>query len=197
MERSVFKGLIFDMDGTLTVPTLDFAAMREEIGIPDGDLAHAILEMPEPERSRAWGIIERHERQALDRLKLQDGCAEFLAECRRRSIRLGLLTRNAPSIVEELCRRFGLTFDAVLTRDFPFIKPHPEPILHILRQWGLPPHEVLMVGDYVHDITCGREAGTRTCFFHNPGSQDWGRDADFTVNSLKELAQIVLAGKAR
>jgi HAD superfamily hydrolase (TIGR01549 family) len=196
MPDLAFKGLIFDMDGTLTVPTLDFKAMREEIGLAGGDLAAEVLALPGPQQRRAWAIIERHERAALDRLTLQDGCAEFLAECRRRAIRLGLLTRNAAPSVHELCRRFGLTFDAVVTRDFPFIKPHPEPVLHIVRQWGLAPGDVLMVGDYVHDITCGRAAGTKTCFFHNPGFPDWGRQADFTVSSMKEIARIAFGAAA-
>ena len=49
-----------------------------------------------------------------------------------------------------------------------------------------------MIGDYVHDIDCGRAAGTKTCFYHNQGSTDHGEDADFTARSIDDLSEIVL-----
>jgi hypothetical protein len=34
----VYKGLVFDMDGTLTVGNIDYANMRQKVNIPVGDL---------------------------------------------------------------------------------------------------------------------------------------------------------------
>jgi HAD superfamily hydrolase (TIGR01509 family) len=191
MQTPRFRGLIFDMDGTLTVPTLDFKAIRLEIGISGGDLATQILQWPQERQRAAWAIIERHEREALTRLQLQKGCAALLRKCRRHAVKLGLVTRNAPFSVRELCRRFRLRFDAVLTREFQFMKPHPGPVLHILAQWDLPPKAVLVVGDYIHDLECGRSAGTPTCFYRNPGFPDWSESADFTVASMSGLDRLV------
>ena len=51
-----FDALIFDMDGTLTLPTLDFGAIRREIGIHTGDLTAEIAKLPaeirDPERNK-------------------------------------------------------------------------------------------------------------------------------------------------
>ena len=45
------RGIIFDMDGTLIVQELDFAAMRREIGLPpDTPLLEALAAMSEAER---------------------------------------------------------------------------------------------------------------------------------------------------
>lgn len=192
MDGLPYKGLIFDMDGTLTVPTLDFSAMRREIGIASGDIAHAVLKMPEAEQRRAWSIIEAHERRAVENLKLQDGCAAVLGRSRERGLKVGILTRNARYSVDQLCLRFGLSFDAVVTREFEQIKPHPAPVLHILKQWGMRPAEALVIGDYIHDVEAGRAAGTRTCFYHNAGFPDWGAEADFKVSSMGELEALVL-----
>jgi len=188
---NVFDGLICDMDGTLTRPTLDFGAIRRELGLGAGDIAHQLLALPEERQRAAWAAIEVHEARAAEQQTLQEGTAELLAACRRRAMKLGLITRNAASSVDALCRRFGLAFDAVVTRDFSHMKPHPEVVRHVLRQWSLPAERALVVGDYVHDLECGRAAGTATCFFHNPGHTFYGAQADFVVRSMAELAAIL------
>jgi len=192
MNEFPYDGLIFDMDGTITRPVLDFVVIRREIGITGGDLLDEIAALPPPEQERAWAIVERHEEDAITRQELQEGCGELLQDCRNNAIRLGLITRNARKSVDRLCERFGLAFDAVVTREFPHLKPHPGPVLHIVDEWGVPPERVLMVGDYLYDIQCGSSAGTRTCFFLNPGKSDYGNEADFTVSSMQELRSMVL-----
>ena len=86
-RRLVFEGLIFDMDGTLTRPTLDFDKIRQEIGVGPGDLAHRIGMMPKKEQDRAWAIVEEHERRAMREQTLQPGVQELLAACRRAGVR--------------------------------------------------------------------------------------------------------------
>ena len=34
----MYSGIVFDMDGTLTVSNIDYAKMRRSVGIPVGDL---------------------------------------------------------------------------------------------------------------------------------------------------------------
>jgi len=191
-----YDGLIFDMDGTLTVPALDFQAIRAEIGLPPGDLAVAIAALPEPGRRRAWGIIERHEREAIRRQRLQEGCSELLARCRRATIRIGVVTRNTNESVDALCRRFDLTFDIALAREFEHMKPHPGPVLHILGAWGFSPRQVLMIGDYVHDIRCGQAANVATWFFENPGKPCRDAVPDYSVKSMAELERLVFGNAA-
>ena len=191
---SSYQGLIFDMDGTLTVPTLDFAAIRAEIGLARSpDLAEQIAALDEAGQRRAWRIIESHEQEAIARQQLQPGCAALLGKCRARGLKLAVVTRNTHLSVESLCQRFGLNFDLVLTRAFRHIKPHPGPVLHILDAWRLAPRDVLVIGDYVHDIDCGRAAGAPTCLFRNPGYTAPGAEPDFVVSSMAELDRLLFA----
>ena len=61
-EAHELKGVIFDMDGTLTLPILDFLAMKTRIGIPpEADILPTVLRMPQKERERALKIIEEYE----------------------------------------------------------------------------------------------------------------------------------------
>lgn len=191
MPATRFQGIIFDMDGTITVPTLDFQAIRAEIGLADGELLAEIAKLPADAQARAWGIIERHEQEAMRRQRLQPGCAALLTDCRTAGLRLGLLTRNRRESVDHLCARFGLAFDAVLSREFPLLKPHPGPVLHILAKWDMAPRDALMVGDYIHDIESGHAAGTQTCFFRNPGYTDFSAAADHAVGSMAELRVLL------
>ena len=189
-----FSGLIFDMDGTLTKPVIDFGAMRRDLAIPSGDIASVVLSWPPEKQAWAWEIIRGHEEIALEKMALQDGCAGLLGACRARGLKLGVVTRNSKESTQHLCERFGLQFDTVVTREFPWIKPHPGPVLHILEQWQAQAGRVMMIGDYIHDIECGHAAGVKTCFFHNPGFPDWSQAADYTVHTMAELARIVLPG---
>ena len=68
------KLAVFDLDGTLLVPALDFEAIRTEIGLPP---VVPILETMEalrgPERERAFAILDRHEAEAAARSALMPG----------------------------------------------------------------------------------------------------------------------------
>ena len=49
-----FEGVIFDMDGTLVEPLLDFEAIREELGIAPGEgIIEGIEAMDPPRRDEA------------------------------------------------------------------------------------------------------------------------------------------------
>lgn len=186
-----FKAVIFDMDGTLTVPVLDFDAMRAELGIAQGDLATVIGAWPRERRAAAWAVIERHEHEARLAMEIQPGAVELVQGLDRAGVRLGILTRNLVESVAHLCDTFGLRFDRVIDRTYGVMKPDPRPVLDMLAAWQVAPTDALVVGDYVHDIECGRRAGAWTCFVHNAGTPDFGAGADFTVTSLAQVADIV------
>ena len=60
------RGVIFDMDGTLTVPVLDFVEMRTRLGLPLGtDILPAVLNMSSEERERAMSIIHEMEDEGV------------------------------------------------------------------------------------------------------------------------------------
>jgi HAD superfamily hydrolase (TIGR01549 family) len=190
---SGLRGIIFDMDGTLTIPVLDFDALREDLGMSGGDIAHYVRALPEPEQSVAWAVVEQHEIVAREQMQLQEGCLALLGRARAVGLKLGILTRNGPESVVPLLRHTGEIFDPVITREFSHVKPHPAPVYEILGAWGVRAGEVLVVGDYIHDVECGRAAGTKTCHFWNAGCVDYRAEADFWVRSMAEL-DVLLFG---
>ena len=186
-----FFCVIFDMDGTLTVPAIDFAAVRRDLGMPAGDILLEMEKWPEAKRAEAMKIIERHETAVIEATEIQDGCSELLLKLLRNGCKTAILTRNSRKSANAFLEKIGIPFDAVLTREHSHVKPSPRPVLDILDQCRVEPEKTLVVGDYVHDLEAGSAAGTATCFFQNPGAASYAEFADFTVSSYDELDSLV------
>lgn len=190
--RKKIKGLIFDMDGTLTVPLIDFRKIRQELNIKEGgDLAEIINSWPEPRRGHAWQLIEKYEMYAIENNSLQKGVERALKRFAQADIRLAIITRNTTRSTEALLAKLPVKFNPVLTREFPHIKPSPEPVRYILDAWKIKADECIMVGDYIHDIQSANAAGALSCYFKNPNVKHWDEHADFTVSSYPELENLV------
>jgi HAD superfamily hydrolase (TIGR01509 family) len=191
---SQIEGVVFDMDGTLTVSPLDFDLIRAECDIPPGEPILEFLERaPLPHRERARRVLLMHEQRAAATCALRDGAREVVAELARRGLKTALLTRNSARSVRTVLSRFGLRFDCVVSREQADPKPSPAPVLRIADQLGIPPARLLVVGDYVFDVQAGRAAGTVTAFIKTESRRDPPPQADAVVEDLRELLQIVPA----
>ena len=120
------RAVIFDLDGTLTEPVLDFDAMRAEIGLPERvPILEQLDTLTAAGRARAEAILLRHERAAIARATLADGCADLLGHLRGLEIPIAILTRNVREVVETFARMFTFRFHAVYTREDGPPKPSP------------------------------------------------------------------------
>jgi HAD superfamily hydrolase (TIGR01549 family) len=194
------SAIIFDFDGTLTKPHLDFDLIRAEIGNVEGPLLEAFAQLDGAQRARAESILERHERQAAEEGALQDGAAQTLARLRRLGYPLAILTRNARRWVEVMLGRFDITLDAMRTRDDGAIKPSPEPVLSLCEELGAHPHQSWMIGDHLFDILTGINAGTKTVLVRgdpparHPNMDEAVARADYVIETLVELPDLVQQG---
>jgi HAD superfamily hydrolase (TIGR01549 family) len=186
------SAVIFDMDGTLTVPVLDFAAMRDEMGITGRTpILEAMAAMTAERRAACECILARHEIDAAERNQLSPGAAELLGHLARRGIPMALLTRNCRRSVEAFCHKFGFGFAAIHTREDGTTKPSPEPVFHLCRAMNVQPDRTLVVGDYLFDIQSGQRAGARTCLIHQGDRPDYADQADVVVKRLDELISLL------
>lgn len=181
----------------MTVPVIDFVSIRKQLGVGSGDLIAEIESWSDIKQKKAWDLIEKYEEDVRDKVEIQYGCKGALLKFRKAGLKLGVLTRNSRKSVDSFLKIFDLDFDAILTREHPHVKPSPQPVYDILKQWDLVPEDVLVVGDFIHDIECGNSAGTDTCFYANPGQESYAEFADFSVNSYQELEQLVLTQTER
>lgn len=191
MHRSA---VIFDFDGTLTKPYLNFDAIRAEIGV-SGLILEAMAEMDPAARERAEAVLLRHEREAARNATLQEGAVEVIHACRAKGHPVAILTRNARPSVDLVLRNYGLTIDALRTREDGAIKPSPEPILSICEELRADPKLSWMVGDHLLDLTTGRTAGCHTVLLvGNRPLPDFADQADHVIHRLTELPAIIEVG---
>ncbi len=188
-------GILFDMDGVVVRQRLDFLAIKQEIfGNTHGFILERMEELPPAARLEAEAILERHEASAAAEAEPMDGILPFLEWMLARRLRRGLVTRNSRKSVDMVLARLGVRFDAVVTRGDAPPKPAPEPVWLACRQMGLPPSEVLFVGDFEFDMLAGRRAGVRTVLLRNPALAS-SEHADLAVDSLGDLRSWLEAGR--
>lgn len=197
------RGVVFDMDGTLTVPCLDFKEMRRRVGIDEGgDILDVIKSWSPEKQAKAHATIMEIELEALRDLKVMPGVIELCEALDAAGIPRGLITRNVMKSVDYLhAQHFShAPFSPAITRecDFPY-KPSPAALQHICSSWGVSTSEVIMVGDSVKDdVVSGNRAGSISVLF------DWQQMAkqsleDFegelrpslVVHSMHELREVI------
>jgi HAD superfamily hydrolase (TIGR01509 family) len=188
------KTVIFDLDGTITKPILDFEAIRQEIGLsPDaGTLLEVMEQMTPPERQRAMAIIERHEHRAVEESTLNDGAAAVLATLRAGGVKIGILTRNKRSNAIAIAHKHGLEFDAIFDREDGPVKPDAFGVVWLCKRFGVRPAEALVVGDYLYDVQAAKAAGAVAVLLKNhPKADEFAKYADFAIAKLEEIHQII------
>ena len=186
------RALLFDMDGTLTEPLLNFAAIRVEMGIAaDSPLLEALAQMTPGERTAAEAILHRHEERAATESTLNPGCDELIAWVREQHLHTALITRNSRISAACVLERHGLAFDVLITRDDGKFKPDPDPLLLACEKLGVKPDQAWMIGDGSHDIFAGRAAGVPTVWISHGRTRDFDAEPWKTVPDLQELLRLL------
>jgi HAD superfamily hydrolase (TIGR01549 family) len=186
------RGVIFDMDGTITAPYFDFLKIRAEAGIGDVDMLDYLRYASGPEHARIHRILHRYEEAGVAEAKLNRGARTLLNFLARRKIPTALLTRNSRKSVEGVCQKLKLKFDITISREDGPHKPAPEPIWQIAKRWKLKRRELLMVGDYKWDVLCAKNAGIPCALLIDGDEEpDWVNGARYHIRRLTELVEII------
>jgi len=169
------KGVLFDFDGTLTLPgALDFPAIKKALGCPLDQLILEFIESQPPDQQAGlMEILEEREAEAAQASLPNRGAEKCVYALRKRQIPVGILTRNRLTSVKKSLEKFKEVtiddFDAIVTREFSLPKPHPDGVIKAANQMRLSPEELLVVGDFRFDIIAGKRAGASTVLLTNGG----------------------------
>ena len=216
---SPFKGVFFDLDGTLadTAPDLVAAANLLRVARGLSPLPYEVLRPTASAGARgliqgAFGYDNQHpqfeelrdeflanyEKNICVHSKLFDGMNAFLQELEKRQIPWGIVTNKVERFTHPLLKLMGLhqRSAAIVGGDTtPHSKPHPAPILKAAEICNINPSECLYVGDDLRDIEAGRAAGMKTvaAAYGYCGCDEpvnaWG--ADYIIDHPSELRSIV------
>ena len=189
-----FDLVIFDMDGTLTVDVLDFDTLRAQLGLAERQpVLEWIAALPEPTRSEKWRILHHHESQAAESVPLRPGVGDMLASLKSQGVTTALLSRNSRQSVETVMSRHQLSFDVVVSRDEPPIKPDPQSILQIMRYCSAAAARTLMVGDYIFDLDAARGAGVASALLVEPHAHlpPFAVHASYIIRNMGDVPMLL------
>jgi 2-phosphoglycolate phosphatase len=216
-----FRGLVFDLDGTLVDSRGDIvracnaalvavgrAALSESSILSFvGDGARLLL-------ARASGTTEDdplvdallgpymadYLARPIERTTLMPGVADALATLAR-AIPLAVCTNKPRALAEAVLDGLGLSvhFRALVAAgDAPTRKPEPEMVVLACDRLGLPKAALsfaAMIGDSAVDVRAGRAAGTYTVGIEGPfgnGAELVTEKPDVLLRSFADLTAVVL-----
>lgn len=178
--------VLFDLDGTLTVPVLDFAAIRRRLDLPEGtSIVHALAELPPEVRRPKEDLMRQMELEAARAARPNQGACELVRALQQRGMGVAIITRNFAQAVALTLKALELEVPVVITRDDAEPKPSPEPLKLAMARLGASAESTLMVGDFLDDMDAGRAAGVATCLVTNGGPPRF--EADMHVHTPAEL----------
>ncbi len=146
---------------------------------------------------KAMPIFEQHYSELLLQSKLFDGVIEGLNAMRAAGFRLGCITNKVARYTEPLLKGIGLAhyFEIVLSGDsLPEKKPHPLPLQHAAKFFGVPVEQVLFIGDSLNDTIAARAAGCPVVcvpYGYNHGEPVDGLDLDAVIPDLPAAMKLI------
>jgi len=161
---------------------------------------HAADMHAEPETALfqlALPVFEKHYSELLLHSKPYDGVMAGLDAIKAAGFRLGCITNKAARFTGPLLKGLGLAqyFEIVLSGDsLPEKKPHPMPLLHAAKFFGVPVEQVLMIGDSLNDTIAARAAGCPIfCvpYGYNHGKPVDVLDLDAVIANLPAALQLI------
>ncbi len=213
--------IVLDLDGTLlhSAPELAEAANRmlHDMGLPAASqellmsyIGNGISWLVkraltgdmhgEPETSlydKAMPFFDRHYTELLTHSKPYAGVMEGLQAMQGAGFRLGCITNKSARYTNPLLQSSGLApyFSIVVSGDtLPEKKPHPLPLLHCAKFFGVPATKMLMIGDSMNDTLAARAAGCPVfCvpYGYNHGKPVDGLDVDAVISDLSAALKLI------
>ncbi len=188
-----FRGIVFDLDGTLADSRLDFASMRAETGCPEGTGLLEFIDAlaTEPERRHAMDIIHFYEMDGARKATWIDGAEALCHQLAAQPLPIGVFTRNSREAAELMLSNLGVPSDMLVAREDAAAKPDPEGLLNIARHFELVCSEMLCVGDFLYDLQAAANAGMPSCLYDPTGDSPHAGAADYVVRDFAALGDLI------
>ena len=183
----MFKGVIFDLDGTLLdtladlsssvnralatfgYPQFSYAEYKQKIGRGFRNLLE--VSMPKEHRTdekisaALQRFLEIYDQNYMNETVPYEGIPEVINLLADKGVKMGVNSNKRTDYTNNLIRKFfpDIGFVGVFgERAGVPKKPHPQSALEILELMGFAPNEVIYIGDSGTDIRTGKNAGMAT-----------------------------------
>jgi len=215
------KAIVIDLDGTLlhTAPELAEAANRMLRDMGRAPVSQDLLKSyigngihwlvkraltgdmyAEPEAAlfdQALPIYEKHYTELSTKSQPFANVVKGLDAMKAAGFRLGCITNKVERYTTPILKSAGLAayFEIVLSGDtLPEKKPHPMPLLHSAKFFGVPIENLLLVGDSLSDAQAARAAGCPIIcvpYGYNHGEPVETLNVDAVIPDLSALLPLI------
>jgi len=214
------KLAIFDLDGTLIDSLEDLTDATnfmlsgmgkenmngEQVKKLVGQGARRLVERAIPgvstdELERALGyFISYNDEHIVDKTRLYPDVKGTLMSLRDSGCRLAVISNKNSALCRKVINALGVEdfFEVVMGADtMPFRKPSPEPVLKLLRDFGVNTENAVIVGDSINDVAAGKAAGILTvgCTY-GYGELSEVEGADYVVGAFVEILDLPIFAEA-
>ena len=215
------KAIVIDLDGTLlhTAPELAEAANRMLRDMGRAPVSQDLLKSyigngihwlvkraltgdmyAEPDAAlfdKALPIYEKHYTVLSCNSKPFQNVVQGLDAMKAAGFRLGCITNKVERYTTPILKNSGLApyFEIVVAGDtLPEKKPHPMPLLHSAKFFGVPVEQLLLVGDSLSDAQAARAAGCPIIcvpYGYNHGEPVETLNVDAVIPDLAALLPLI------
>jgi pyrophosphatase PpaX len=177
----MYKYIVFDFDGTLvdTNYLIDQTIRNTSREVLDKEVDESVI-------ASIWGKVLTEQMAGLDinrvdeltefyrkyynehrddHTNLFEGIIEMLDKLHEMGCQMAIVTNKGNNGLEHGLNKFSMKdyFRIALSKtDVEMKKPHPEGLYKVMEHFQAKAEEVLFIGDSVHDIECGKNAGVDT-----------------------------------
>ncbi|HUX91751.1 MAG TPA: phosphoglycolate phosphatase [Gallionellaceae bacterium] len=215
------KAIVIDLDGTLlhTAPELAESANRMLRDMGRAPVSQDLLKSyigngihwlvkraltgdmyAEPDAAlfdKALPIYEKHYTELSCNSKPFQNVVQGLDAMKAAGFRLGCITNKVERYTTPILKNSGLApyFEIVVAGDtLPEKKPHPMPLLHSAKFFGVPIENLLLVGDSLSDAQAARAAGCPIIcvpYGYNHGEPVASLNVDAVIPDLSALMPLI------
>ncbi|NLK98781.1 MAG: HAD family hydrolase [Epulopiscium sp.] len=210
----MYNCIIFDIDGTLIDnetadllslqrvvyeelnKNLSLDELRFSLGIPS---EISLRQLGINNVSEACNKWNKYFKEYFQHVKIFDGIKETLMKLNQMEILTGIVTSKTK---EEFLNDFipmGLNdyFKIVVCADdTEKHKPHPDPILHFLKQSGADKSKAIYIGDTKYDMECALGAGIDFALALWGAKSSTGINANYILDHPKQILELINAPMA-
>ncbi len=182
------KAVIFDLDGTLSdsIASIKYSADKALEGFGYGPFTEkqykyfvgdgaanlvkrALIAGGDTELACFEAAFARYQEifreYCMYQVKPYEGIEELLGALKERGVRIAVLSNKPhPNTVDVIEKLFGKNYFDVIQgqTDGLAIKPSPDGVFLILKEWKMTPSDILYLGDTATDMKTGKSAGAFT-----------------------------------
>ena len=122
------------------------------------------------------------------------GVVETLEYCKKRNIKMAVVTNKSTRPSQQIVDAIGLTPYMLAVQgdgDNLPLKPNPDLLWHVMKKLNADAEKTLMVGDNYTDIGAARNAGVKGVFIQDGYGVIGDEKADYVIDTFANLKELI------